>query len=1120
MSLEALQSYTFTTKYARYNKEKKRRESWDESIERVMAMHREKYASVFADETKRSELEAAFEFCSQAMKKKLVLGSQRALQFGGKPILAKNPRIFNCSTSFCDRPRFYAETIWMLLCGCGVGFSVQKHHVAKLPDLVVPSGAPETFVIPDTIEGWADALGVLMASFGIASPEWTKYIGKDVEFDYSKIRPKGSDLSSGVGKAPGHEPLKNSLEKVLSLLRSCAGARKRLRPIDAYDIIMHASDAVLAGGVRRSATICLFSKDDQEMIKAKVGNWFETNPQRGRSNNSAILLRDSTSKEEFAAIMESVKECGEPGFVWADSTEGTFNPCVEINLYTSISAKDVKKYTTKEQFESLHIDENQEELLSGFATCVSADTRLITKDGIENIKEAVGKEIEIWNGVKWSSVTPFKTGSGRKLYRVKFRDGSYLDATANHKWLVKDRFMNDYVECETSNLMSMSKYQIHVPRSNIVYEHGIREEFAYEYGVLLGDGSHQGIYSPRVRLFGAKIKLPVRGTRSVVSRDDGYSVDGQTVGLVDLDKTFSKELKTSDSLPKIMFSWSRDTILRFVAGWADTDGSNANSGIRIYGTEGRIRDAQLLLSKAGVNASINLMSEAGAATNYGERTQDIWYLQIVDARSIPCNRLNVVDGKPAKCRGKDQVVVSVTELPGLHDTFCLTEPDNHTCVFNNVLTKQCNLCELNMRLCTTEEKWEEACTAAAILGTLQAGYTDFGYLGPVSDAIAKREALLGVSMTGLMDNPKLAFNKTLQQKMAKHILEVNERIALLIGINPTARATCIKPAGSTSCVLGTASGIHAHHAKRYFRRVQANELETPLQYFKLHNPLACEKSVWSANKTDQSIIFCVDVPEDALTKKDINAIKQLEYVKLTQQNWVKAGRVVERCAAPFLNHNVSNTINVAPDEWEKVTDFIYENREFFAGISLIPSSGDLSYVQAPMCRVLTAAELVEEYGDAAIMASGLIVDGKRAFGDNLWAACDCVKGIGESLDADNLKAKIVAAKNTPNQAFWDEEGLNSRSPKKLLRAYIEHTVDNYPEKVDWVRRVKQFAERYLAGDLTKCLYCLKESSNLKLWNDLKRTYVPVDWLLFEEKNDPTQNIGLDIACGGQGCEMK
>ncbi len=743
MSIESLQNYVFTSKYSRYIPEKLRRETFDEAVERVIDMHRRHFAA------KGLEIEDLLSVCERAIKRRMVLGSQRAMQFGGDPILRKNARIYNCTTSYCDRPRFFQEALWLLLCGCGVGFSVQRHHIDKLPGIATPGCGSATFAIPDTIEGWADALGALLSTYFVADRPFPEFAGQTVQFDYSQIRPKGRPISSGMGRAPGPEPLRRSLEKIRRLLdQRVAEGHKRMRSVDAYDILMHASDAVLSGGVRRSATICLFSPDDDLMATAKTGNWFTENPQRARSNNSAVLLRDRTTREQFAKLMKSVKEFGEPGFVWTDHLDMTFNPCGEIGLYPQI--------------------------------------------------------------------------------------------------------------------------------------------------------------------------------------------DGQT-------------------------------------GFAF-----------------------------------------------------------------------------------------------------------------------CNLCEINMRAVNNAEQFREASTAAAILGTLQADYTDFGYLGETSTRIARREALLGISMTGMMEHPAVAFNPKLQREMAVCILEVNEKVAARIGINPCARATCVKPAGTTSSILGTSSGIHPHHAKRYFRRAQANEDELLVDFFKAQNPMAVEKSVWNPNGTDVVLTFCVEASPDSLTKRDVDAVELLCKVKLTKENWIDAGKRTELCAQPWLSHNVSNTISVKDGEWEHVEAFIFEHRHAFAGVSLLPDGGDLDYPQAPFCEVLTASEIVETYGVGALLASGLIVDGLHAFDDNLWAACDCALGRGENLDDETSKT----------------------FPKRVFEA-----IENVRKaKNDWVRRAHKFAHNYFGGDILKMTRCLKRVNACKQWEDLTRTYLPVDYTKLVERQDNT-TVTQTVACAGGKCEL-
>ncbi len=728
-ALQELQSYTFVSKYARWLEKENRRETWKEAVERVKNMMHTQYA----DKNIKAEIDWAYDI----MYKKKVLGSQRALQFGGEPILKRNAKIYNCTASYCDRLRFFQECFWLLLCGSGTGFSVQKHHVAKLPTLSQKqkdSNRGVKYVIEDSIEGWADALGALLSSYFTKPSEsrFKKYQDEYIIFDYSNIRPKGSELSSGVGKAPGFEPLQKGLEKVRALLDRCvANGQKKLKPIDAYDIVMHSSDAVLSGGVRRSASLALFSPDDDEMTKAKTGNWYIENPQRARSNNSALLLRDSTSLEQFSQLMQSVKEYGEPGFIWGDSTEMVFNPCVEISL-----------------------------------------------------------------------------------------------------WPVNE---------------------------------------------ITGESGWQG----------------------------------------------------------------------------------------------------------------------------------------------------------------------------------------------------CNLSTINCSSITDENDFYERCKAAAIIGTLQAGFTKLEYLGENSEQIFEREALLGVSMTGIMEKHDLLLTEQVLKTGAKIAVETNKELSQKIGINQAARVTCLKPEGTSSSMLGTSSGIHPHHAKRYIRHVQANVLEAPYQHFKSYNPQACERSVWSANNTDEVVKFPIEVPDGAKLKNQLPAVEMLSIVKDTQKNWVHSGKNRSLCTQDYLCHNVSNTVTVKPDEWEEVTEYIYNNRKYFAGISLIPQSGDKDYPQAPFTTVYTSREIVKEYGDASLWCSGLIELALNTFNKNLWAACDYV---------------------TLNQA----------------------NKDDHESKLMFITKMKNFAGKYFDGDVKRLTYCMKDVYNWKVYCDLFHSFKKVDYTQLLETEDNTVGIE-EISCAGGAC---
>jgi ribonucleoside-diphosphate reductase alpha chain len=726
-ALQELQNYTFVSKYARWLEDKNRRETWKEAVDRVRAMMHTQYDHYGIAE----DIDWAYDI----MYKKKVLGSQRALQFGGDPILKRNAKIYNCTASYCDRLRFFQECFWLLLCGSGTGFSVQKHHVAKLPTLEheTENGQAVKYVIEDSIEGWANALGVLLSSyFSKPVEEFKQYKNTHIVFDYSNIRPKGSSLASGVGKAPGYEPLANGLEKIRALLDRCiSNGQKKLKSIDAYDIVMHSSDAVLSGGVRRSASLALFSHDDDEMAKAKTGNWYIENPQRARSNNSALLLKSETTFEEFSGLMQSVKEFGEPGFIWSESTEMIFNPCVEIGMWP--------------------------------------------------IDETSGK-----------------------------------------------------------------------------------------------------------------------------------------------------------------------------SGW-----------------------------------------------------------------------------------------------------------------------QGCNLSTINCSSVEDEEDFYERCKAAAIIGTLQAGFTKMDYLGSTSEKIFEREALLGVSLTGTMEKHDLVLSEKTLTKGAKIAVETNKQIAKKININQAARVTCLKPEGTSSSMLGTSSGIHPHHAKRYIRHVQANVLEAPYQHFKKLNPQACQKSSWSANNTDEVIKFPIEVPDGAKLKNQLPAVEMLGVVKETQKNWVQSGKNRSLCTQEYLSHNVSNTVTVKPDEWDAVTKYIYDNRKYFAGISLIPQSGDKDYPQAPFTTVYTSREIVKEYGDAALWCSGLIELGLNAFNNNLWAACDYV---------------------SMNQTKENDE----------------------ESKLRFVTKMKNFAGKYFEGDIKRLTYCMKDVYNWKIYCDLFDGFKRVDYTQLSETEDNTAGIE-EISCAGGAC---
>lgn len=297
------------TKYAKYIPELKRRESWNEICDRYEKMMVEKYPHL------TDEIISNMTF----IRNKQVLMSMRAAQFAGKPIIKNNSRIFNCAYLPIDDYRAFAEIMFLLLGGTGVGYSVQFSHINKLPEIKIPR-KKQKFLIGDSIEGWADAVRALMAAFfGLRS---TLPV-----FDFSDIRPKGARLVTAGGKAPGPEPLKRALFSIQTILERKQDGDK-LSSLECHDIVCHIADAVLAGGIRRAALISLFSADDEDMITAKAGNWWELNPQRGRANNSAVLVRHRATKEFFDEFWKKIEASGsgEPGLYFTNNPNYGTNP--------------------------------------------------------------------------------------------------------------------------------------------------------------------------------------------------------------------------------------------------------------------------------------------------------------------------------------------------------------------------------------------------------------------------------------------------------------------------------------------------------------------------------------------------------------------------------------------------------------------------------------------------------------------------------------------------------------------------------------------------------------------------------------------------------------------------
>lgn len=614
-SQEILSQITIFNKYAKYIPELNRRETWDELVDRNVAMHIKKYP-VLKEEIKQ--------IYNQFVRSKKVLPSMRSLQFAGLPIDLNNSRIYNCAYLPLDHTAGFSETMFLLLGGTGVGYSVQNRHIKALPKIEGPKGRPRKFLVSDTIEGWADAVKVLVEAYAHGK--------SDPNFDFRDIRPKGARLITSGGKAPGPDPLRVCLDKLRSVLNSAVG--RTLTSLEVHDMQCHIADAVLAGGIRRAAMIALFDPDDMDMLTCKSGEWWELNPQRGRANNSAVLDRAEVTKEQFFSVWDRVinSHAGEPGVYWTNDRDWGTNPCVEIGL---------------------------------------------------------------------------------------------------------------------------KPYQF------------------------------------------------------------------------------------------------------------------------------------------------------------------------------------------------------------------------------------CNLCEVNVSDVATQSDLEDRVRAAAFIGTMQAGYTDFHYLRPLWQDTTEEDALIGVSMTGIGSGSIMNLDL---QSAAKQVVEENKRVASLIGINQAARTTAVKPAGTTSLVVGSSSGIHAWHNDYYVRRMRVGKNEALYGYMKDNFPELIEDCYFKPH-IEAVMSFPQQAPSGAIYRTE-KYTDLLERVKRFNTEWVNTGH-----NDGINNHNVSCTISLKEEEWWPCAEWMWENRYNYNGISVLPYDGG-TYIQPPFED--TTKERYEEM-ESLLHAIDLTQVMEMEDGTNLTDQAACAGGVCETM---------------------------------------------------------------------------------------------------------------------------
>lgn len=393
----------------------------------------------------------------------------------------------------------------------------------------------------------------------------------------------------------------------------------------------------------------------------------------------------------------------------------------------------------------------------------------------------------------------------------------------------------------------------------------------------------------------------------------------------------------------------------------------------------------------------------------------------------------------------------------------------------------CNLTEINGALMKDKKTFLETCKAATIAGTLQAGYTNFSHIKDIlkeTIEISRQEALLGVSITGWTNQPWL-FNPEILQEGAKICKETNKLIADLIGINPSARITTVKPSGNASVILGCASGIHPEHSENYFRIMQLNKETETAKWLELNAPFLLEDGVYSDTKSDWAVFIPIENSKNTLYKNDLQGVKHLELIKLVKENWVDYGKTEERCIIPNTSHNVSNTVLI--DNYDDIANYVFDNQNTFSAVSFLSLFGDKDWNQSPNTSVLKFNDIIEKYGKGTLFASGLIVDGLHYFNGNLWEACDFI------LDR--------------------EKPINGTREQVLLKKH-------------WINSAKRFSKNYFRKDNQKMVYCIKDIHLLHKWEEINRKFKEVDFteILLEPNFVDINTMGA-ISCHGGSCEI-
>lgn len=900
----ALSEITAYDKFHRQLRVEKRRETWKETVDRSRDMMNRRFPRL-----SRLINEAYDEVFA-----KTVLPSMRGLQYGGASVESKENRIYNCSFVALNAVYSFVELFYSLLCGTGVGFSVQRHHILCLPkihkrDNTIP---PQEHTVEDTIEGWADAFNFLLRSFF-----FHRFVPT---FNYTKIRKRGTPLESSGGRAPGHEPLKESFDNILSILLRIED--RHMEPIEAFDVCCHISNSVTAGGSRRSAMCCLFDRFDERMLECKSFSNIADNPQRYRSNNSAVFLRGQVRKEEFVDFMKLVRDgkSGEPGIFWTNSTEIGTNPCFRGN----------QRILTEDGYKT-------------FAELSGKHVRLVSEDG------------SIANGKVWKSGTRRTVEIRQRLRGGKTQnDLETIVCTPDHKFLT---ITGERVRAEGLQGKRLQPF-LHTQTHEAEW---------VRLGFLQGDGCLTDVKNPSKRGVSFSIGSKDSEICALFGFDRNPSIDhvhyvrGYQETLVRLG--FSFETLPNRTLPSTITTWSPRAQAGFLCGLYSANGTvleKAGCVVLKTSCAALSLEVKSLLSSLGISSYRTTNQPTSVSFPKGTYAcKESYDVNIATYQGMKrfSNLIGFVHKEKTerlhnvllrKAPVVSRVIFS-NECEDVYD-FSIDTKEHwgvvegviaHNCYEISLHSNQmCNLTTVDMSRIRNQRDLNHRVRMAARLGTLQATFTNFNSMfRPIWKETTEREALLGVSMTGIACSDYASLNLA---EAARVAVQENAILAQMVRINRAARVTTIKPEGTTSCIFGTSSGIHAAHGKFYIRRIRLEKPSPLYNHLCERIPALVEESREYGRKDREFIVALPQVlPHARIVRTDETAISLLERVRYFHEHWISPGHI-----DGVNKHNVSCTIYVRDEEWGSVTQWLWDNRESYNAVALFPYDGGV-YEQMP-----------------------------------------------------------------------------------------------------------------------------------------------------------------------------